>query len=397
MKKLMLFSFTIILTLPLLTLAQSSPSDFPWQTSGSGTGETRFKTFTRDSDTGLDPIEVLLETNSNSYHWVKEYVDVNYPEYDDSCLDQGGNGSDGHWYDAFEPYVKDKARALSDAIAGLDYEIADYLVKDGRFFQQRPRSWGRFTREISRIDSAIGTKLYTTVVCMNWKKNQESLGYALSCQPTFTTERRTYWVKRPDGSSGSSRKKVAINFEGGFLLPGESETFTISYNGKRVWVDLDSPSLLHTYQVDRDETPMDKFDESMTLRAKARNQIDATWKSASAILQVKNRQLVFRFSDKAFAEIRGRAFGLPAYSLDPSELRDVVQIVLKRDRYGYPETILDTSISGEGEISTPLNSLQKLDRDATYYAEVSFHREGGAILSGEDSPVKRTGAVRYRY
>jgi hypothetical protein len=131
---------------------------------------------------------VVLEAKVPVYkvvnQWVPRQVTCNRVD----CSTSSGDGSKGNWNNFFSAPRAEKPKALADSIKGVGVPTAERIIAAG-FFKSKPRSWGEFSQEIVKSESALIRQGYQgrfseLVLEKFGEENSKSLGYYLenSCQ-----------------------------------------------------------------------------------------------------------------------------------------------------------------------------------------------------------------------
>jgi hypothetical protein len=150
-----------------------------------------------------------------------------------NCEDLQADGSKGDWNNFYNLPQSKKAQALADSIKGVGLKTAAGLVK--YFEEGKPRSWKAFASLIVRAESELARQGYDTgwatqVIYRYKEDNIRNLGYlADDCKASVKTY--TYSNRQLLGEKTALVKVKATNFS---LLPGETETLRVTYDGKTI-------------------------------------------------------------------------------------------------------------------------------------------------------------------
>jgi hypothetical protein len=151
-----------------------------------------------------------------------------------------GVGKSPLWNAFYNAKKEDKPAALAAAIRGVGQSTAEKLV-DMNTFHTKPKSWDDFADRILDADGVLRTGFSKEVLFTYGSENAERLGYSATygCSYQYRTVTRLELRKHSQFYATNSRQ-FRVDIEGGALLNGEQETFTVHYDG------LNEPSLTAT-------------------------------------------------------------------------------------------------------------------------------------------------------
>lgn len=129
--------------------------------------------------------------------------------------------------------ISPKAQALADAIAGIGDAKAQKII-DAGYFSSKPRSWYEFSAVITSASNALGDSSIASECLYNADnayKNKVRLGYyAVRHLPAeYANQLRSEHHKE---QVGARRRTITLNVGANKLLAGESETFTVYFDGE---------------------------------------------------------------------------------------------------------------------------------------------------------------------
>jgi len=185
-------------------------------------------------------------------------VTVIYPDYGE-CEATESDGRTGDWKGYYNAPADERATRLAAAVKGVGKNTAPYLVP--YFNQGKPRSWRQFSDLITTAANEMEAKYsidkgWTKNVLVEFKAdNIVNLGYVVgSCQPT--THQETYEVREHLGTV-SAIVEASVESGAAKLLPGECESFGITFNGTEVAAKVDSAYNTYGYNVNYDAMTAD--------------------------------------------------------------------------------------------------------------------------------------------
>ena len=157
------------------------------------------------------------------------------------CDNVEGNGKEGNWNGFYTVSASEKAAALRASIKGVGAKISPLLVP--YFEAGKPHSWSEFSSLIQRAESELSSQGKLNAGWSNQvlntfaSENMSNLGYGSSqnCRKVVT--------ETPNNSRtqvGELTALVKVKISNISLLPGESESMTIAYDGKAVSVSASS-------------------------------------------------------------------------------------------------------------------------------------------------------------
>jgi hypothetical protein len=241
------------------------------------------------TDVYSNPGQVFLVSTSTRVESHPQHVAI----YDCETTQTDGNGK-GDWK-GFYDQAGDKAQQLADAILGVGYHPKENLGHQGvapflvPYFQNKPkpRNWSDFSARITdaaeKIKAQYGleTSWKTNVLGQYKMENMEHLGYMggsnTACNITGYDD-TPYSVRTEESIT---RIPVELHVSGGKLLPGECETYAVSFDGLNVTGSSDST--LNTYQSvsDYDSITADYSRSGrkvvVTMRSTGRNKVEAPY------------------------------------------------------------------------------------------------------------------------
>lgn len=157
-----------------------------------------------------------------------------------SCEDTDTNsdGSQGNWHNFYSAPMEKKADALAKSIQGVGERTAPHLV--AYFMKGKPRSWSAFAKLIQKAAKDLTAKgipsgWASQVIYTYKEENIRNLGY-LAGQVECQAEVKTYKIENTE-KLGEVNALVKLKARNLSLLPGESESFELQYDGKRVTVN----------------------------------------------------------------------------------------------------------------------------------------------------------------
>ncbi len=182
-----------------------------------------------EAKVGVPPNQIRLTSRQEA---VTRFT-VSTPVYD--CETTEGNGKGGDWH-GFYDTPGDKADMLHKSIKGVGEVTGPLLVP---YFQAgKPRSWTAFSDLITSAAKELQTKnglnpAWTNGVLYRYKEvNMKNLGYMGSTGCTVVrTEDKTYEER---AFIADLVVTVETRIRGSKLLPGECDSYTVSWNGREV-------------------------------------------------------------------------------------------------------------------------------------------------------------------
>lgn len=184
---------------------------------------------------GSDAYQNKLNSSQDLLISAKRYLVTNetITSVQYNCEDQQADGSKGDWNDFYNLPKNKKAQALANSIKGVGLKTATGLVP--YFEEGKPRSWKAFASLIVRAENELARQGYDTgwatqVIYRFKEDNIRSLGYlADGCNASVKTY--TFSNRQLLGEKTALVKIKATNFS---LLPGETETLRLTYDGKTI-------------------------------------------------------------------------------------------------------------------------------------------------------------------
>lgn len=184
---------------------------------------------------GSDTYESKLNSTQDVLLTAKRYLVTNesLTSVQYSCEDQDADGSKGNWNNFYSVPASQKADALAASIKGVGVKTAARLVP--YFSEGKPRSWSAFSALIFKAEKELARKGvdsgWASQVVYRYKEdNIRDLGY-LGDNCTSTVKVYSYNNRELVGEKTALVKVKVQNFS---LLPGETETLAVTYNGKTV-------------------------------------------------------------------------------------------------------------------------------------------------------------------
>lgn len=205
-----------------------------------------------DANVTLPADQLVLTSRMES---VVRYT-VHTPVYD--CETTQGDGKSGDWA-GFYDRAGDKAEMLAKAIKGVGKKTSPYLVP---YFQKgKPRSWREFSDLITSAANDMKASAgmnpgWTNGVLYQYKMdNMQHLGYLGSTGCTITSYNDNTYEERTFIRDLSIVVESSVS--GGKLLPGECETYSVSYDGRQVAGDVAGDFNQYTAVIDYDDATSD--------------------------------------------------------------------------------------------------------------------------------------------
>lgn len=350
---------------------------------------------------------VSLETNIRQLEKVKTFSiqrvmkDISYTELVCPSVAVYGDGSGGEWYGYWD--LKDqesKAAALSKAIKGVGparaHAIASWTDQEWlQKFSKKPRNWTEFKKWMNAVDDRLSNnpkykdlRGIAAVTTDQWgSENMKSLGYAPRSQVDCRLETRTKTIETLEDRWADSFKLVStvrktttvtVKVSGLNLLPGETETVSVSFDG------ISNPSA----------SPEERF-HSMTAGALVEGNATISYQASRKLVPAANTVDV-RIS-KAGNQIKVDAFDNSYDQLAPYKAAGTVSITLSIKKDGNfwvfspnkKQNLSNMELSGkQGSQSFTLDNNFKPGENI--YVEYSIKRLGSTFYDSNNWSESKT-------
>ena len=318
---------------------------------------------------GQDSAEVPLEVRVDRVWTQLDMVMETYEDLD--CVEVKGEGR-GDWHGYYQARKGEKANALMAAVKGVGPATAQCIVDTG-VLSPKPRSWNQFKDAMRQADQACGKGIYGRVVDKFGETNAQALGYYSDqdCRKVQRTELVPELVEHSEFDH-AAQTTVAVRFEGGALLPSESDSFMVGYDG--VNTDLQANSRYNRYQISRDG---DGY--------VAVGQRQAVTPNNSLLVEILPNGSM-RVTDTDFAP-----------RLDNAQAQTVANIKVQVKggwlRLGIAKTVAETKVPLSGGMrSMPVESLISavVEKGKEYRISYTLTRMNSLLNNGSESGSKET-------
>lgn len=326
-----------------------------------------------------------IEVKAEVYD-IYEYYETVETTWTDWECDYTPPDSSGNWEGFFNVPKASKPEALAKAIKGIGTSRAREIVYSSRgFFQRKPRSWNDFKQEIRRIENEMDAKgIYSEVVIKYGDENRVSLGYGsqgegdYSCRPVTRTD--TALVLRTQSRLVNTLvKRVDILFENSILLSGETEEFTLRWNGQDETVSINTANAFNSYGIE-----ISSRGSIYLLKGEGRKSIRPANDDFVAHFSNDQGKLLLKVQDNRADELTKLSDG--NYSLNVS-----FKLVKPGSWCSSDKVIVTKTVNfknGRGEVD--LNSLMvDVPQSGNKYQvkDLSFERTGTSYFSGTSGNI----------
>lgn len=309
---------------------------------------------------------------------LETYGDLNRRNlgYVDHEPDSSGNGD---WRGYWDASHQERPRRLAQAVRGLGEAAARAVVNSGAL-SQVPRNWRDFADRIMEADRRAEMGFSYEVLVRYGRENATSLGYYDSNGCSFETSSvRLMKVETVRELDHRAEQALEFNVESAPLLSGESESFTLSFNGFDSNLNIDSS--FYTYKVDR------KTDSSGALVFSARGTRRSVTPQNSVVAIPRNvsGHLHFDLSDAAFDAEASSLMG---------EL--VVKMEFYQSRFLFDKKIGETEVRlPAGTASLHVDAGVVPEKGAKIYADYSVRRLGSNLFNNQSSREKSSDKLKF--
>lgn len=399
------------------------------QTSETITRTSVDNTFRKELRVEVWDVQQKTEWARQTYRW-KE-VDCDY---------NPGDNVPG-WHGFFSLPLWDKPQALVDSVKGIDsLSLASQIVNSSRgFLETRPVNWNAFKKEIRRIEEELPANgLAYDVLILNGRENRINLGYEYNGGGSNLVGRQkaasdddynqpkkkdtdynspkpkrdddynnpapkppndsvvcreyekedTIWVPvtRNDSHLIDVRtKRVTILFENSVLLSGESESFTLTWDGRSEQIGINKSGALNQYQLS-----IDAQGEVYTLKGVGRVPARPNSRDFTVSSSASSGKIYLSISDSLGDELKRLS---PNYGLQ-------VRFTLyqKGSTCGSDKLIGSKSVqltSGSGQIDVTAELEQVLGQGSYQVREITIQRLNTPYFSNDPSGALGTQWIKF--
>lgn len=324
---------------------------------------------------GQDSMTVEMETQVYRVFTTIELVLETYEDIE--CRETRGEGR-GDWHGLFSAPKREKAARLAQSVKGVGEATAQCILDSGAF-SSKPRSWSAFKSRMKQADETCGKGTYYRVVVQYGRENAANLGYYSDqdCQAVQRQELvlRPVEHREPDHVA---RVAVRVRIHNAPLLPSESESINISFDGVNVTVN--PSSRYNRFQVAR------TGDHDYVLEGQ-RQRVSPNNTLAVEIL-ARGMGKVLRLTDTDFT---------PTIGMDSAHAQTFAKIKIRQKgdwkRAWIDKTVAETSIPlNGGSSSTDLEQMlgSSVPKGEKYYLEYSLQRMNSRLSNDSASGAKDT-------
>lgn len=288
------------------------------------------------------------------------------------CSSYPGEGK-GNWHGFFNAPKKEKAKRLADAVKGIGPKTATCVVEKN-VFSSKPRSWSAFESAIEQANSLCGKGIYNNVIIQHGKDNMENLGYYNPEVCALIRDQRT--VDRPVPKKVQIRtipRDVRMSFANAPLLPSETETFSVSFDGFSAKVD--APSFYNRYTVQQ----TGDFDFLLA----GERQRTTPSNSLTVLVMPRGREMVLRITDSDY--IKG---------LDNPRAETMAQITVMKVISWWPDKqVLQTTkpiSNGQAEFSLSEILGSAVNPGESFWIKYSLIRTNSRLNNESSSGMSKT-------
>ncbi|MBI4369165.1 MAG: hypothetical protein HY547_02930 [Elusimicrobia bacterium] len=308
--------------------------------------------------------------------------------YEDINCDYAAGDGRGDWKGFYEAPNYEKAARLAEAVKGLGETTAQCVV-DSRALSSKPRTWNAFESAMAEADAYCQEEghygVYSRVIVQYGGENAAQLGYAGGEECTAT--KTQIWVpveenlvKKKD-TGRTAQSQVLLIFDNAPLLPSETESFTITFDGQKTWVQTSSPYNQYTWVSQKDSS------NAVTFQAAGHRQ--QVTPGNSLTLQV--------FSGSSGPELWLTDQDYRA-GLDQDNAQTMVSITIKKDGWGpFNSVVGKTQVYlTEGKAKVMLApKMRGLKPGEAYFVECQLTRLGSRFNNERPSSAKPTQKYKF--
>lgn len=285
-------------------------------------------------------------------------------------------GDNGNWYGFYDADVppSEKAKRLADAIAGIDPVTAQCVV-DSLAFQLRPRSWPEFKSCMKSADSKCKNGIYYRAIAQYGRTNTKNLGYAdaVNCRKEKQRERMSVPIERKTYSR-TAKADVSLEIKNAPLLPSESETFQLIFDGFKAVVQPNSR--YSDYRIKKSGD----FDFVLTGRRKL---VTPNNSLAVEVLPTSSADVLLRITDLDYQ---------PEVDITQVQTCAILSVMRPRDLFWDSEIVKIRIPLVNGKTEVTLNQYVgfELPRGKTYYVKYSLTRRNSRLNNISESLTLET-------